>query len=58
MKDLRTYLFGIAAALTVASIGAMMVMWRDIAVLQEKTRHLEETARYYHGSFDVPKENR
>lgn len=37
-------------------IGALLFMWRDVAVLQSKVQTLESTAHYYHGDFKPPVE--
>lgn len=35
-------------------IGALLLMWRDVAVLQTQVRSLERAAHYYHGDFTPP----
>lgn len=37
-------------------IGALLFMWRDLAVLQSKVQSLERVADYYHGEFKPPQE--
>ena len=56
--DLKKYVVGVAIASTLSILGAMLAMWRDVAIIKTELQHLEAEHRYYHGDFKPPNEEK